>query len=159
MAENEKPIKVSDFRMFTPDGRLKPEFQDLENAEPAPPAAETSEAAKPKPKPEAARPAAPPSPEGAPRPPEDGMEPDFVDLVRLLATNAYAAMGLLAEPGRKAPPADLESARRMIDWLSLLERKTRNNLSFAEQNLLSRILYELRMAYVEATAPAGPAAG
>ena len=154
MAENEKPIKVSDFRMFTPDGRLKPEYQDLENAAPPapaappPPPAEPSRQAEPASAPEA----------GGPPSSEEGLEADFVDLVRLLATNAYAAMGLLSEPGRKAAPPDLDSARRMIDWLSVLERKTRNNLSFAEQNLLSRILYELRMAYVEATAPAGPAA-
>lgn len=151
MADNPKSIKVSDFRMFTPDGRLKPEFQDLENA------------AAPSPQPAAP----PPEKEKEPKPPEaassrtqpggESIEADFADLVRLLATNAYAAMGLLSEPGRKLP-VDLESARRMIDWLSLLERKTRNNLSFAEQNFLTRVLYELRMAYVEATAPTGPAA-
>ena len=146
MADNPKSIKVSDFRMFTPDGRLKPEFQDLENA------------AAPSPEP-----AAPPPPERVketepqPQPGGETLDPDFADLVRLLATNAYAAMGLLSEPGRKLP-VDLEGARRMIDWLSLIERKTRNNLSFAEQNYLTRVLYELRMAYVEATAPAGPAA-
>ncbi len=149
MAENEKSIKVSDFRMFTPDGRLKPEFQDLENA-PAPSPASAG-------KPPAKEPGPPEPPPARPEPAEGGIEPDFADLVRLLATNAYAAMGLLSEPGRK-PPADLDAARRMIDWLSVLERKTRNNLSFAEQDLLSRILYELRMAYVEATAPTGPAA-
>lgn len=151
MAENEKPIKVSDFRMFTPDGRLKPEFQELENAAPPPP-----EPAAPPVEPRTeARPAEAAEPE---REPGGGdAEADFVDLVRLLATNAYAAMGLLTEPGRKGP-VDLEAARRMIDWLALLERKTRNNLTFAEQSLLSRILYELRMSFVEATAPAGPAA-
>jgi hypothetical protein len=44
----------------------------------------------------------------------------------------------------------------MIEWLALLERKTRNNLSFAEQDLLSRALYELRMAYVESSGAATP---
>jgi uncharacterized protein DUF1844 len=151
VAENEKPIKVSDFRMFTPDGRLKPEYQDLENAAPPAPAAPPAEPSR--------QADSTSVPEAGGRPSsEEGLEADFVDLVRLLATNAYAAMGFVSEPGRKAAPPDLDSARRMIDWLSVIERKTRNNLSFAEQNLLSQILYELRMAYVEATAPAGPAA-
>jgi len=148
VADEEKPIKVSDFRMFTPEGELKPEYRDLDT--------DTPEADPPgPPKAEAAVAAAPPSPEPAPAPagtdaPPGAAEPDFVDLVRSLATSAYAALGLLAEPG--APSArDLPGARRLIDWLSLLERKTRSNLSFAEQDLLTRALYELRMAYVEAS--------
>ena len=43
----------------------------------------------------------------------------------------------------------------MIDWLAVLEQKTRGNLSFEESDLLSRVLYELRMAYVEAMRPPG----
>ena len=35
--DEDKPIKVSDFRMFTPDGELKPEYRDLETASPAAP--------------------------------------------------------------------------------------------------------------------------
>jgi hypothetical protein len=140
VTDNEKSIKVSDFRMFTPDGELKPEFRDLENATPEPPG-----------------PAPPERPEKAPEPgPEgEGLDAGFVDLLRSLASTAYSAMGMLAEPGRKAP-VDLAAARRMIDWIGLLERKTRNNLSFAEQSLISRLLYELRMAYVEATGPTRP---
>jgi len=148
VADEQKPLKVSDFRMFTPDGRLKPEYQELENAPvPAPPAAEapTSE---------------PAAAEEAPAPVETpeadaGAETEFLDLVRSLATNAYASLGLLAEPGTKAS-VDLAGARRFIDWLSMLERKTRSHLSFSEQNLLSRVLYELRLAFVEASGPARP---
>jgi hypothetical protein len=148
VADEEKPIKVSDFRMFTPDGELKPEYRDLETASPDVPAPEPPQAQAPPP---------PPSPSPEPGPEERAAsgpaEPDFVDLVRSLATSAYAALGLLAEPG--VPSAqDLPGARRLIDWLSLLERKTRSNLSFAEQDLLTRALYELRMAYVEASGAA-----
>ncbi len=141
MADEERPIKVSDFRMFTADGELKPEYRDLDTA--ASPAA--TEAA-----PEPVKSEAPPEP-AAPLPPEaGGAEADFVDLIRSLATSAYAALGLLGEPG--APVArDLPGAQRLIEWLSLLERKTRNNLTLAEQDLLTRALYELRMAYVEAS--------
>jgi Domain of unknown function (DUF1844) len=43
----------------------------------------------------------------------------------------------------------------MIDWLGALEQKTRGRLSFEESDLLSRVLYELRMAYVEVVRPPG----
>jgi hypothetical protein len=152
VADEEKPIKVSDFRMFTPDGELKPEYRDLETASTDAPAPEP-------PKAQAPSPPAPPPPPPSPEPgPEEhaapgAAEPDFVDLVRSLATSAYAALGLLSEPGVPSGQ-DLPGARRLIDWLSLLERKTRSNLSFAEQDLLTRALYELRMAYVEASGAA-----
>jgi hypothetical protein len=143
VADEQKPLKVSDFRMFTPDGELKPEYRDLENAAPAsaPPAPEEPPKAEPE-----------PPPEGSPHEPP---ETEFLDLVRSLATSAYASLGLLAEPGTKAD-VDLAGARRFIDWLSMLDRKTRNNLSFSEQSLLTRVLYELRLAFVEASGPARP---
>jgi len=144
VADEEKPIKVSDFRMFTPEGDLKPEYRDLESAASSLPEPEPEPEPEPGPEPAAAAPRAEPSSDAG------AAEADFIDLVRSLATSAYAALGLLAEPG--APAArDLPGARRLIDWLSLLERKTRNNLSFTEQDLLTRALYELRMAYVEAS--------
>jgi hypothetical protein len=43
----------------------------------------------------------------------------------------------------------------MIDWLTVLESKTRNNLSFEESDFLARLLYDLRLAYVEVTRPPG----
>ena len=140
MGDEQKPLKVSDFRMFTPDGKLKPEYQDLEDASPPEPSA------------------APEPPRAEPEPAREGEGPpesEFFDLVRSLATSSYAALGLLAEPGAK-PAVDLAGARRFIDWLAMLEKKTRNNLSFAEQNLLTRILYELRLAFVEASGPPRP---
>jgi Domain of unknown function (DUF1844) len=153
VADEQKPLKVSDFRMFTPDGRLKPEYQELENAPvPAPPvpAPSVAEAPKSEPRETEEGPGFAPEPEADP-----GAETEFLDLVRSLATSAYASLGLLAEPGAKAS-VDLAGARRFIDWLSMLERKTRTHLSFSEQNLLSRVLYELRLAFVEASGPARP---
>ena len=144
MADEQKPLKVSDFRMFTPDGKLKPEYQDLENAPPPAPSS-------PAPEPPKSEPEPPPQSRAG-----DAGETEFLDLVRSLATSAYASLGLLAEPGAKVE-IDVAGARRFIDWLSMLERKTRNNLSFSEQNLLTRVLYELRLAFVEASGPPRPA--
>jgi hypothetical protein len=74
---------------------------------------------------------------------------EFARIVSSLATTAYSALGLLADPATGARHRDLAIARQMIDWLGVLEQKTRGNLSFEETDLLSRALYELRLAYVE----------
>ena len=145
MAEGDRTIKVQDFRMFTPEGDLKPEYKDLESASPEPPAPPPAPSV-PEPKPAEPTAAAPPGPEDA----------DFVALVGSLYNASLAALGLLAEPGSRAR-VDVAGARRMIDWLAALERKTRNNLSFSEQNLLAHVLYELRLACVEAEGAARPA--
>ncbi len=80
----------------------------------------------------------------------------FSAIVRSLATTAYSALGLLNDPAG-ARHRDPAVARQMIDWLAILESKTRNNLSFEESDFLSRVLYELRLAFVEVTRPPGAA--
>ena len=49
------------------------------------------------------------------------------------------------------PAVDLIGARQTIDTLSLLQDKTKGNLTPGEQNMLQNLLYELRMAYLEVT--------
>ena len=151
--DEEKPIRIVDRRMFTPDGELRPEFQAEEA--PAPAAAPA-----PVPPPEArpAEPAAPPAGEKTPaegeEPPPESQEPrsDFASLVRSLATTAYSALGLLPDPAGSRL-RDVGIARQMIDWLAVLELKTRGNISFEEGDFLAKVLYELRLAYVEVTRP------
>ncbi len=81
-------------------------------------------------------------------------EGSLLEILRSLGTTAYAALGLVPDPSgaRRRDPA---IARQMIDWLGVLEQKTRGNLTFEESDMLARILYELRMAYVEVTRPPG----
>lgn len=152
--EEEKPIRVIDRRMFTSEGDLRPDFEPETAPEPAPP-----------PPPAAAAPYAPP-PSRAPEPPERGPEPadpqeedgapvdpqtEFGSLVRWLASNAYAALGLIPDPASRGRRPDRVIARQMIDWLAVLEQKTRGNLSFEESDFLARVLYELRLSFVEVT--------
>ena len=152
----EKPIRVVDRRMFTPDGELRPGFEPEESPAPTPPPAPPRATSAPAASPEAEAPA--PADAGADPdslPPAD--EPsgpsapasDFARIVSSLATTAYSALGLLADPATGGRHRDLAIARQMIDWLGVLEQKTRGNLSFEETDLLSRALYELRLAYVE----------
>lgn len=137
--------------MFTPEGDLRPDFEPEEPApEPAKPAEAPARAES------RATSEAPPSSPGPP--PQDDAEPaaaageprsEFARIVTSLATTAYSALGLLADPSTGVRHRDLAVARQMIDWLAILEQKTRGNLSFEESDLLSRVLYELRLAYVE----------
>jgi len=151
MTEGEsKPIRVVDRRMFTPEGDLRPGFEPEETV---------AESARPAPMPAAPSPATPAAPaataEDAAPPvdaePEAAGEPrdEFARMVSSLATTAYSALGLLSDPAAGPRHRDLAIARQMIDWLAVLEQKTRGNLSFEESDLLSRVLYELRLAYVE----------
>jgi hypothetical protein len=41
-------------------------------------------------------------------------------------------------------------ARQTIDLLGLLEEKTKGNLTGAEERLLTQVLFDLRMRFVEA---------
>ncbi len=149
MSEEDKPIRVVDRRMFTADGELRPGFQPEERPEPPKPAAATPAPAAPAP-----GAPAPPPPEGEPGA-EAATSQAFVALVSFLASNVYAALGVDPMTGEKLPRREPAAARQMIDWLGALEPKTRGRLSFEEADLLSRVLYELRMAYVEVVRPPG----
>ena len=76
----------------------------------------------------------------------------FTALVLSLASTAAIHFGDLPDPisGERSEP-NLEGATQMIDILSLLEQKTRGNLTAEEREVLGQVLYELRMRFVEAT--------
>ncbi len=165
MAEQEeKPIRVVDRRMFTPEGELRPGFEAEDRPEPPspPPPAAQPAASRAREAPATAReeagtgPAGPAQAPESPAGPGDSGEPGelkephtgFGSLVGWIATNAYAALGLLPDAAGRSH-RDLTAARQMVDWLSVLEQKTRSNLSFEESDFLSKVLYELRLAFVE----------
>jgi len=81
----------------------------------------------------------------------------FTAFVISLASTAAIHFGDVPDPvsGQPAEP-DLDGAAQMIEILSLLEEKTRGNLTAEERQLLDQILYELRLRYVEVT-KGGPA--
>jgi len=145
VTEEEKPIRVVDRRMFTSDGELRPDIETEERPEPP----------KPAPAPAPASPAAPEPPPSPGAPAERATSQAFLTLVSFLATNVYAALGIDAMTGKTLPRRDPAAAQQMIEWLVVLEQKSRGNLTFEETDLLSRALYELRMAYVEAVRPPG----
>jgi hypothetical protein len=78
----------------------------------------------------------------------------FIGFVLSLAHTAAVHFGDVANPATGRPDAmNLDAARQMIEILSLLEEKTRGNLTAEERQLLDQLLYELRLRYVEAQKP------
>ena len=78
----------------------------------------------------------------------------FAGIVISLATTAAVHFGDVANPAPGQPDEmNLDAARQMIEILSLLEEKTRDNLTVEERQLLDQLLYELRLRYVEAQKP------
>lgn len=69
-------------------------------------------------------------------------------LVTTLATQAMGAMGLMPDEQGEKLPVNLDFARHFIDMLSVLEEKTKGNLSDDEKVYLTDALHQLRMAFV-----------
>ena len=76
----------------------------------------------------------------------------FTAFVVSLASTAAIHFGDMPDPasGERGEP-NLHGAAQMIDILSLLEQKTRGNLTAEERQVLEQVLYELRLRFVQAT--------
>jgi hypothetical protein len=75
---------------------------------------------------------------------------DFSTHILSLASSAMIALGKMPAPDGTAQPVDLETAKFLIDILAMLETKTKGNLDEAESKLLQSLIYDLRVAYVDA---------
>ena len=75
---------------------------------------------------------------------------DFSTHVLSMASSALIALGQMPAPDGVPHPLDLETARHLIDVLAMLEAKTKGNLDEAESKLLASLVYDLRVAYVDA---------
>lgn len=91
----------------------------------------------------------------------DDQEPalNFVAFVMSLAHTAAVHFGDIPDPVTgQTGRANLQAAQQMIDILSLLEEKTRGNLTAEERQLLEQLLYELRVRFVEVSKAGAPGA-
>jgi len=75
---------------------------------------------------------------------------DFSTHVLSLASTALIALGQMPGPAGEPHELDLETARHLVDVLAMLEHKTKGNLDEAEQKLLASLIYDLRVAFVDA---------
>lgn len=164
MAEKKnESFTVTDRRLFTADGELRPEASEEEPQQPSSqpaPAAPTQESP------------VPPSPSAAEQKEQaDAYQQSSLEMDRAVEASGHSAkdleitferflaslymtgmvqLGLMHEQGGQAQ-LDLIGARQTIDTMALLSDKTKGNLTTKEQNFLQNALYELRMAYVEVT--------
>ena len=74
---------------------------------------------------------------------------DFSTFVLSINSSALVQLGLIEDPASGQKTKNLPLAKQTIDLLAMLEEKTKGNLNNDEENILSNILYELRMLYVK----------
>jgi Domain of unknown function (DUF1844) len=161
VSNEKKEIKVTDKRMFTPEGDLKEEYRFLSEkstsaapAEPAPapePRAEREPAPREihrEPPRRAPEPPAPAAPLDYPEEPPELEGPSFYDLVAMMAEPVSIYLGDARLPDGQAA-TNLEMARLHIDLLEILHQKTAGNLTSQERAFLEDLLYRLRVRYVQ----------
>lgn len=174
---NEKPtpkeLKVTDKRIFTPEGDIREEFQnEIRPTEPKATLTGDPQAAQPG-EPQTAQPSEPsrppaaaeaPKPAPAPEPPKPREErrrsladkatspgTPFANFIQSLVAQAYMFLGMLRDPRQPQPIFDAEAAHETIDILALLKQKTAGNLTPEEEDFFEAHLGDLKLAYVQRT--------
>jgi hypothetical protein len=71
----------------------------------------------------------------------------------LISLGAQGSMLLMGGP--EGEPPELDGARSLIELLGVLKEKTEGRRTPQEDQLIDGLLYELRMAFVQATRAAG----
>jgi len=195
MADKKQDFNVSDRRRFGSEGDLRADVKVEEEEKPSTPTAAAPPAPPQAQQPQAPEAAiegeeaqefqAPPSPEeqhaqteaykasgkkldelvGARMGTQEAYpEMSFEKVVESFYMSALIQMGALRSEGEPAR-VDIIGARQTVDSLTILQEKTKGNLTDREQTLLQNALFELRMTWIELTnaiakgAAAQPAAG
>jgi hypothetical protein len=176
MEKEKKPeFVVTDKRKFNMDGEARPdavpeapkqEAPKPEAVKPAPVAAAEPAAAKETAKP-AAQSAAQSATQSATQPATHPAEPlpesgyngerersqfggqkmEFIHLLDMLVQTAMMYAGALDTGAERR--VDIVGVRQMIDLISVLEEKTKGNLTEQEKDILTNTVFQLRMTYME----------
>jgi hypothetical protein len=183
MSEEQTSYKVTDRRLFNPDGtprevpederpEVKPEASE---ASPASTAAVEPSVTTATPNPQAAAGVSPQQEhqpagkgeEAASPATESGVEVElpgaedpasFASFMMSIASNAASSLGMMEHPVTGKREVDLELGKHWIDVLGMLQQKTRGNLLPQEQQILEGLLADLRMQYVSLTNATPPKA-
>ncbi len=75
----------------------------------------------------------------------------FVHLVSMFQFAAMQSMGKIPNPASGKIERDLEQARMSIDMIEMLHAKTEGRRTPQEQDVMDKVLFELRMNYVDET--------
>jgi hypothetical protein len=130
--QDEHSFKVTDKRGFQEDGKAADASSDTKET---PVDASSSAEAK-----------TPAGQELPPRPPID-----FPSYLLSYYTQGLVLLGEVPNPYTNKKEEDVEAARHTIDILTMLEQKTKGNLTKEEQQLMETVLYELRMKFMAKT--------
>ncbi len=156
--ENEFGFKVSDRRLFKPDGtprELEPEPEPV-----APPPAEVRTAPQTVIRPEeifstqtAAQPAREPEPSPFAQPGAiEEEEPEMTDFMQFLyslaSSTTFIHLGLMEHPATGKPEVNLPAAQQGIGMLLMLRDKTKGNLNRTEEEFYESLLSDLQMQFV-----------
>lgn len=79
----------------------------------------------------------------------------FIEFVMMQAQQAAMFLGRIPNPQTGQPEINLELARLFIDQLEMIHEKTRGNLSKEESEILTRVLSDLQLTFVQASGSAG----
>jgi hypothetical protein len=159
-----KELKVTDKRIFTPDGDIREEFKtEIKPADP-----QAAKAPEPAPPPKAAPERPAPQPQQTHQTPQTAQQREderrrtiadkatnpgtpFTNFIEQLIAQAYMSLGMLRNPYQPQAKIDAAAARQMIEILTLLHEKTAGNLTPDEDDFLSTHLGELKLAFVQRT--------
>jgi hypothetical protein len=83
-------------------------------------------------------------------PAQGPMEMTFERVIESFYMSALIQMGAIRQEN-ETPRVDVIGARQTIDSLTVLQEKTKGNLTDREKTLLQNVLFELRMAWIEIT--------
>lgn len=76
--------------------------------------------------------------------------PSFSSFITSLASSALIGLGILPNPKTGKTEEDLDMAKYTIETLDILREKTRGNLTEEEEKIMTEIITELKIKYVEA---------
>ncbi len=147
--EESRGFKVSDRRLSV-RGYEDEEPSSPESSVP-PPGPDSPPAAEETPAPPAAESLPGQSGEAEPpdAPPEDPEAKHFETLLAILQGNALSAMGLNPQTGERVGEPEPQSAKMMVDLIGMMKEKMAGNLTEDEDKLITQILSDLRMIYVQ----------
>jgi hypothetical protein len=179
MSEEKPTFKITDRRLFNPDGTPRDIIREEKEEPPdeatapqparsaegasagAPHAASAEHARDERAEPSRHESASAPSQKRGAREreaaPAEAPAEDFLMLVEFLASFAADALGMVNHPGGGG--VNLQLAKQCIDMLGTLRDRTRGNLNGEEEQFLEMILSQLRMQYVSLTSAPRPPQG
>lgn len=138
--ETQSGFKVTDRRLFNPDGSMR---EDAQIPEPPP-------AVQPTVQPSVSPTSELPPQEPIPDDEEDAMPEQtmFTDFVMQIASSAFIYLGLVEHPATRQRQVDMMAAKETIDLLMMLREKTNGNLSRGEERFFDELLSDLKTQFV-----------